>query len=143
MKQKEHEIDEQRTFKQLRPYILCIGLIITERGIYWTSQADKAAKDSPLYQNMHEVMNLFFWGIPFTIGGLCIILSLFAYNYRKVNNWYSILTIVGGFTSSIFFGIITFASMYDALNWLSPLTFLTIAVCTGSAALTGVFYYRR
>ncbi len=137
------ETEAQRTFKMLRPFQLCVGTMSIERGVYWTSQAEEAVDDSPLYQNMHEIVSLFFWGIPFALSGICLILALIAYSWRRVNNWYSILTIAGGFTSSVFFGILTLAGMYDALNWLSPLTFLTIAVCSGYAGMMGVYYYRR
>jgi len=123
--------------------LFLMGLTATIRGFFWIISSEEQSQDSPLYKSMHEMVNLTFWGVPFFIGGLCLIIAAIALPYRKVNNIFSVAIIIGGIICAIFFFIITLAGMNNALNWLSPATFFVMSMGYGGYAYFGVLFYRK
>lgn len=122
---------------------MTIGMLAVMRGLFWIISSEKATHDSPLYESMHELISLTFWGVPFFIGGLCLIIASVSLPYRRVNNVYSVSSIIGGVICSIFFFIIALAGMDQSLNWLTPVTFVITAMGSGGFAYVGVLFYRK
>lgn len=122
---------------------ITIGMLAIVRGLFWIFSSQDAKNDSPLYQSMHEVISLTYWGIPFFIGGVCLVVASIALPYRRVNNVYSIFSIIGGVICSVFFFIIALAGMDQSLNWLTPVTFVVTSMGAGGYAYVGVLFYRK
>lgn len=123
--------------------LLIMGALASTRGFFWIVASEETAHDSPLYRSMHEMLNLTFWGIPFFIGGLLLMISAIAMPFRKVNRLYSVTLIIGSIICAIFFFIICLAGMNDSLNWLSPACFFIMSMGSGGYAYVGVLYYRK
>lgn len=123
--------------------LMTMGMLAIIRGLFWIIASEETAHDSPLYESMHELLNLSFWGIPFFIGGVCMVVASVTLPYRRINNLYSVFLIIGGFVCSIFFFIIALAGMDQSLNWLTPATFLIMAMGSGGYAYVGVLFYRK
>ncbi|PTU83387.1 hypothetical protein [Staphylococcus pasteuri] len=120
-----------------------MGILAVVRGMFWIISSEETSHDSPLYESMHELLNLSFWGIPFFVGGVCMVIASIALPYRRVNNLYSVFLIIGGVMCSVFFFIIALAGMDQALNWLTPVTFLIMSMGSGGYAYVGVLFYRK
>ncbi|MCG2353320.1 hypothetical protein K4U46_10780 [Staphylococcus epidermidis] len=123
--------------------LMTMGVLAVVRGLFWIISSEETSHDSPLYESMHELLNLSFWGIPFFIGGVCMVIASIALPYRRVNNLYSVFLIIGGVMCSIFFFIIALAGMDQSLNWLTPVTFLIMSMGSGGYAYVGVLFYRK
>ncbi|WP_436860524.1 hypothetical protein [Staphylococcus caeli] len=123
--------------------LLVIGSTALARGFYWIVSSKEQAHDSPLYMSMHEMLSLTFWGIPFFIGGLFLIIAAITLPYRNIKPIYRVSLILGGIICALFFFIITLAGMNNSLNWLSPLLFFVLSVGSGGYAYIGVLYYRK
>lgn len=122
---------------------LCLfgfGLLTGERGMFWIVASYEVIKDSDLYLSLHQVMPLRIWGIFFFLGGVCLILgSVFlpSINYSKKA---ALFILIGGLISSIFYFIMATVGVYNALNWLSWVQYLTFWAISSSLAFIGGSY---
>lgn len=123
--------------------LMTMGILAIVRGLFWILSSEKASHDSPLYESMHELINLTFWGVPFFIGGVLLVIAGISLPYRRVTKLYSLSLILGGFICSVFFFIISLAGMNQSLNWLTPATFIVMAMGSGGYAYVGVLFYRK
>lgn len=122
---------------------LCLfgfGLLTGERGMFWIVASYEVIKDSDLYLSLHQVMPLSIWGIFFFLGGVCLILgSVFlpSINHSKKA---ALFILIGGLISSIFYFIMATVGVYNALNWLSWVQYLTFWAISSSLAFIGGSY---
>ena len=122
---------------------LCLfgfGLLTGERGMFWIVESDAVIKDSDLYLSLHQVMPLSIWGIFFFLGGVCLILgSVFlpTINHSKKA---ALFIMIGGLISSIFYFIMSTVGVYNALNWLSWVQYLTFWALTAILTFVGGNY---
>ncbi|MCJ0918720.1 hypothetical protein [Mammaliicoccus sciuri] len=122
---------------------LCLfgyGLLTSERGTFWGVESDKVIKDSDLYLVLNQLMPLSIWGIFFFLGGVCLILgSVFlpSINHSKKA---AMFIMIGGLISSIFYFIMATVGVYNALNWLSWVQYLTFWAISSSLAFIGGSY---
>lgn len=122
---------------------LCLfgyGLLTSERGTFWGVESDKVIKDSDLYLVLNQLMPLSIWGIFFFLGGVCLILgSVFlpSINHSKKA---AMFIMIGGLISSVFYFIMATVVVYNALNWLSWVQYLTFWAISSSLAFIGGSY---
>lgn len=122
---------------------LCLfgfGLLTGERGMFWIVESDTVIKDSDLYLSLHQIMPLSIWGIFFFLGGVCLILgSVFlpSINHSKKA---AIFIMIGGLISSIFYFIMSTVGVYNSLNWLSWVQYLTFWALTAILTFIGGSY---
>lgn len=117
-----------------------LGLLTGERGMFWIVESGTVIKDSDLYVALHQIMSLSIWGIFFFLGGVCLILgSVFlpSINHSKKA---ALFIFIGGLTSSIFYFIMATVGVYNALNWLSWVQYLTFWAISSSLAFIGGSY---
>lgn len=122
---------------------LCLfgfGLLTGERGMFWIVESDTVIKDSDLYLSLHQIMPLSIWGIFFFLGGVCLMLgSVFlpSINHSKKA---AVFIMIGGLISSIFYFIMSTVGVYNALNWLSWVQYLTFWALTAILTFVGGSY---
>ncbi len=122
---------------------LCLfgfGLLTGERGMFWIVESDTVIKDSDLYLSLHQIMPLSIWGIFFFLGGVCLILgSVFlpSINHSKKA---AMFIMIGGLISSIFYFIMSTVGVYNSLNWLSWVQYLTFWALTAVLTFVGGSY---
>lgn len=122
---------------------LCLfgfGLLTGERGMFWIVESGTVIKDSDLYVALHQIMSLSIWGIFFFLGGVCLILgSVFlpSINHSKKA---ALFIMIGGLISSIFYFIMSTVGVYNALNWLSWVQYLTFWALTAILTFVGGSY---
>ena len=101
------------------------GLFTFWRGLFWTIEQDSVLGDSAFYQELHQLMPIWIWGILFMIAGLSLVCASYLLPKKNQKSYWFIT--VGSFISFIMYFIITSASVYNALNWLSPIQFATLS----------------
>ena len=117
-----------------------LGLLTSERGMFWIVESSAVVKDSDLYLALHQVFPLSIWGVFFFSGGVCLILgSVFlpTINHSKKT---ALFIMIGGLISSVFYFIMATVGVYNALNWLTWVQYLTFWAITGSLAFIGGSY---
>ncbi|WP_323708711.1 hypothetical protein [Mammaliicoccus sciuri] len=122
---------------------LCLfgfGLLTGERGMFWIVESDTVIKDSDLYLSLHQIMPLSIWGIFFFLGGVCLMLgSVFLPNINHSKKAATFI-MIGGLISSIFYFIMSTVGVYNTLNWLSWVQFLTFWALTAILTFVGGSY---
>lgn len=101
------------------------GLFTFWRGLFWTIEQDSVLGDSAFYQELHQLMPIWIWGILFMIAGLSLVCASYLLPKKNQKSYWFIT--IGSFISFIMYFIITSASVYNALNWLSPIQFATLS----------------
>jgi len=101
------------------------GLFTCWRGLFWTIEQDSVLGDSAFYQELHQLMPIWIWGILFMLAGLFLVCASYLLPKKNQKSYWFIT--IGSFISFIMYFIITSASVYNALNWLSPIQFATLS----------------
>lgn len=118
------------------------GLFTFERGLFWFVEQNSVLGDSAFYQELHQLFPIWLWGLLFMIAGVLLIMSSYLLP-RRSNSSYWFLTI-GSFVSFLMYFIVTSASVYNAINWVSPAQFATLSgMCLVMTFFGGVELYGR
>lgn len=124
--------------------LLSLGLFIAIRGFYWTLKQNEVLLDSDFYSAMDKVMPIYIWGIMLIIFGLSLMLASFFYGHKKENNIFLKLILFGGIGGSLIHFIMSSASLFNAINWITPAQFLIMTGLLGFIGLmAGVELYVR
>ena len=114
-----------------------IGLLEFERGFFWTKEQNDILDDSDFYLALHHIMPIWVWGVLGMICSIFIIIAPFFLPKQKLNHIFDYLILIGGCGNAIFYFFMTSASVYNAINWLSPLQFVTITMINVGLAFFG------
>ena len=86
-------------YKVLAIFIFGFGLLMFERGFFWTKEQNTVLNDSEFYLALHQV--------------------------------------IGGSGNAIYYFLLTSASVFNAINWLTPVQFATLAMINALIAFNG------
>lgn len=89
------------------------------RGVFWAKEQDDVLGDSDFYLALHHIMPIWFWGIIVMIAGLIVMVSSIFLSSSDQNTNFSKLITVGGFMSATLYFLMTSASIYNSINWLT------------------------
>ncbi|MBC3134244.1 hypothetical protein MT438_07735 [Staphylococcus warneri] len=115
-----------------------IGLLMFERGFFWAKEQEDVLDDSQFYIALHNIMPIWIWGILGMIFSLMLIVAPFFLPKREMNNTFNYLIMLGGAGNALFYFLMTSASIFHAINWLTPLQFSTLAVLNILICVLGV-----
>lgn len=124
-------------YKVLAIFIFGFGLLMFERGFFWTKEQETVLSDSDFYLMLHQVMPIWTWGVLGMVFSLFIILAPIFLPKQQVSNKFNFLLILGGTSNTIYYFLLTSASIFNAINWLSPLQFATLAIINALIAFNG------
>ena len=124
-------------YKVLAIFIFGFGLLMFERGFFWTKEQNTVLQDSEFYLALHQVMPIWLWGVLGMIFSLFIILAPVFLPKQQVSNKFNFLLILGGSGNAIYYFLLTSASIFNAINWLSPVQFATLAIINALIAFNG------
>ena len=140
MKNKEFRFEDRITTVSF----LSLGLFVGVRGFYWTLRQDAVISESDFYSALNEVMPIWLWGILLLIFGAFLMLASFFYGRMSVNKLSLYFVLIGGTGSAIIHFLMASASLYNAINWLTPAQFVIMTGLLGFAGfLAGVQIYAR
>nr|WP_106913125.1 hypothetical protein [Staphylococcus pasteuri] len=114
------------------------GLLMFERGFFWAKEQEDILDDSQFYVALHNIMPIWVWGILGMIFSLMLIVAPFFLPKREMNNTFNYLIMLGGAGNALFYFLMTSASIFHAINWLTPLQFSTLAVLNILICVLGV-----
>lgn len=124
--------------------LLSLGLFIAIRGLYWSLKQNEVLLDSDFYSAMHNVMPIYIWGAMLIVFGVSLILSSFFYGHKKESNIFLKLIVFGGIGGALIHFIMSSASLFNAINWITPAQFLIITGLLGFiGVMAGVELYVR
>lgn len=120
-----------------------LGVFSLWRGLFFTIRQDAVLSDSEFYRALHQVMPIWAWGILMIISSLFLISSSWLMPRR--NRLFHWALFLGGMTCSFMYLIMTSASLFNAINWLTPMQFATLSAVSGVVAFFGgaEIYARR
>ncbi|MGD3158273.1 hypothetical protein [Staphylococcus cohnii] len=104
-----------------------IGLLMFERGFFWVKEQEDVLDDSQFYMALHNIMPIWVWGILGMVFSLMLIIAPFFLPKQRLNNTFNYLIMIGGAGNGLFYFLMTSASIFHAINWLTPLQFATLA----------------
>ncbi|MCG2105643.1 hypothetical protein K4P38_11525 [Staphylococcus epidermidis] len=89
------------------------------RGFFWVKEQDDVLDDSSFYLALHHIMPIWSWGIVVMLAGVIVMVAAIFVSYSDQNDKFSKTILVGGFMSAILYFLMTSASIYHAINWLT------------------------
>nr|DAT27564.1 MAG TPA: hypothetical protein [Caudoviricetes sp.] len=113
---------------------ICFGIASVVRGSYWIFNADIAQHDSKLYDTMHDVLPLTFWGLPFAVSGILLIVSGFLTPYYQTSINYFRFNLSGYAIACPFYYIFSVAGFNNSLNIVTPVINFNFAIISGAIA---------
>ncbi|MDT0670677.1 hypothetical protein [Staphylococcus chromogenes] len=138
---------KKNDFSESLAFILIFGLgfFTFVRGFFWFIEQNAVIHDSDFYSKLHEIMPIWLWGLLVMIASFKLILSAFFIPSEKLNNVCNWLLLFGGGTTSIMYFLMTSASIFNAINWLTWVQFAVLTVVCGAVAFVGgaTLYARR
>ena len=114
------------------------GILMFERGFFWAKEQEDVLDDSQFYIALHKIIPIWLWGILCMVFILMLIIATFFLNKREMNNVFNYLILIGGAGNGLFYFLMTSASIFHAINWLTPLQFSTLAVVNIMVSVLGV-----
>lgn len=114
-----------------------LGVFLIPRGIFFTKEQETVLNDSDFYVALHHIMPIWIWGIIAVFFSSVIIVSSWFIPKQQINNLCNWLLVVGGVGNAILYFLMTSASIYHAINWLSTVQFSVITVVCGVVAFLG------
>ncbi|CAC8122158.1 TPA: hypothetical protein PD760_002639 [Staphylococcus aureus] len=117
--------------------LFSFGFRILFRGVFWVKEQGDVLDDSDFYLALHHVMPIWIWGILVGFAGLITIVSSVFLASSDENNRCSWLLLVGGALTGILYFLMTSASVYHAINWLSTVHFAVMSTTGFIVAFIG------
>ncbi|WP_145461538.1 hypothetical protein [Staphylococcus saprophyticus] len=114
-----------------------LGVLVDIRGLYWSISPERVIEESDFYRALNEVMPIWIWGLILLIFGTCLILSSLFFGKRSVNNVSNYFMLIGGLGSFIIHFLMSSASVYNAINWLTPAQLIAITAWLGFVGFLG------
>lgn len=120
-----------------------LGVFSLWRGLFFAIEQETVLNDSEFYRALHQVMPIWVWGILMAISSLFLIYS--SWLIPKRNRLFHWILLLGGSTCSLIYLLMTSASLFNAINWFTPMQFATLSAICGVVAFFGgaEIYARR
>lgn len=129
--------DNEITYKMFSILMVSVGLMMFERGFFWTKEQNDVLDDSDFYMALHQIMPIWLWGVLGMVFSILIIIAPFFLPKQHLNNKFNYLCLIGGVGNGVFYFLMTSASIFNAINWLSPLQFATLTTINFLIAFYG------
>ncbi|MEJ7541048.1 hypothetical protein [Staphylococcus intermedius] len=138
---------KKQTFSETIAFVLIFGLgaFTFVRALFWSYEQNEVINDSEFYTKLNEVMPIWLWGVLLMIASLILMLSVFFLPKQPYNNVCNYLLLFGGFSTAIMYFLMTSASIFNAINWLTWAQFAVLTVVCGAIGFLGgaAIYERR
>ncbi|EIS6535454.1 hypothetical protein LN325_002234 [Staphylococcus pseudintermedius] len=138
---------KKQSFSETIAFISIFGLgaFTFVRALFWSYEQDEVINDSEFYTKLNEVMPIWLWGVLLMIASLILMLSVFFLPKQPYNNICNYLLLFGGFSTAIMYFLMTSASIFNAINWLTWAQFAVLTVVCGAIGFLGgaTIYERR
>lgn len=99
--------------------VFCYGFREFLRGFFWIKEQDDVLDDSSFYLALDNILPIWGWGIIVMLAGIVVIISAIFISSADQNSNFSKFILVGGFMSAVLYFLMTSASIYHSINWLT------------------------
>lgn len=133
-------------FNEVLNFILLSGLgaFTFARGFFFTQRQEDVLSDSDFYVALHQIMPIWVWGVIIMVVSSLLIIAAFFLPRQSTSIVCNYLLLIGGFGCSILYFLMTSASIYNAINWLSTIQFSILsAVSLVIGFIGGADIYER
>lgn len=130
---KKNDLGDTLAFVMLSGYAIFTFM----RGLFWFVGNDKIVSDSEFYEALHQVLPMWVWGGLLMIVAVILFIAAWFIPMEKYNNVCHWLLIIGGLGTCIMYFLLTSASMFNAINWLTWSQFAILTAKSGAIALIG------
>ncbi|REH76213.1 hypothetical protein DOS74_03005 [Staphylococcus felis] len=129
----------KQSFNESIAFITIFGFAVFSfiRAFFWTIEQNRVVSDSEFYMKLHEIMPIWIWGILLMIGSISLMVSAFFLPRQPYNKVCSIFLCIGGFICAIMYFLMTSASIFNAINWLTWVQFAVLTVICGALGFVG------
>lgn len=138
---------KKQTFSETIAFVLIFGLgaFTFVRALFWSYEQNEVINDSEFYTKLNEVMPIWLWGVLLMIASIILMLSVFFLPKQPYNNVCNYLLMFGGFSTAVMYFLMTSASIFNAINWLTWAQFAVLTVVCGAIGFLGgaAIYERR
>lgn len=111
-------------------HLLGLGAFTFSRGFFFLKEQETVLGDSDFYIALHHIMPIWVWGLIIMGASLLLMVAAFFLPRQNTNNVCNFLIVIGGFICAILYFLMTSASIYNSINWLSTVQFSILsAVC--------------
>ncbi|EZY61444.1 hypothetical protein [Staphylococcus aureus] len=117
--------------------LFSFGFGVLFRGIFWVKEQNDVLDDSDFYLALHEVMPIWIWGVLVGVAGLFIMVATVFLASSEENTRCSWLLLIGGVLTGVLYFLMTSASVYHAINWLSTVHFAIMSTTGFIVAFIG------
>lgn len=130
---------KKQSFSETVSFITILGLSLVSfvRGAFWTIQQSRVISDSEFYMKLHEIMPIFIWGILLVVSSTVLMLSAIALPKQSYNNMCNWLLCAGGLFNAVMYFLMTSASIFNSINWLTWVQFAVFTVIFASLSFVG------
>lgn len=132
-------MDKQKDTKGLLLFVAIEGIagLGFSRGFFFAKEQENVLSDSDFYLALHHILPIWIRGIIMMIVSLILGLSAYFIPKHHINNTCNWLLFIGGFGSAFVYFLMTSASIYHAINWLSTLQFTIFTIVCGIIGFLG------
>ena len=107
------------------------------RGLFWFVEDENIISNSEFYEALHQVLPMWVWGGILMIIGIILFIAAWFIPMEKYNNVCHWLLIIGGLGAFIMYFLMTSASMFNAINWLTWTQFAVLTAKSGAMVFIG------
>ncbi|HEC2186828.1 TPA: hypothetical protein R1942_000333 [Staphylococcus delphini] len=138
---------KKQSFSETIAFISIFGLgaFTFVRALFWSYEQDEVVNNSEFYLKLHEVMPIWLWGVLLMIASVALMLSAFFLPRQPYSDVCNYMLVFGGFSTAIMYFLMTSASIFNAINWLTWAQFAVLTVVCGAIGFLGgaAIYERR
>lgn len=115
------------------------------RGLFWFVEDDNILKDSEFYTALNNIFPIWIWGLIIMVASIILFIGAWLIPNVKYSNTCQRFLLIGGISICIIYFLMTSASMFNAINWLSWAQFAVLTAKSGAIAFIGgtIKYDRR
>lgn len=130
---------KKKDTKGILLFVAILGLagLGFSRGFFFSTEQENVLSDSDFYLALHHIFPIWVWGILIMIVSFILGLSAYFIPKHSINNTCNWLLCIGGFGSSFVYFLMTSASIYHAINWLTTLQFTILTIVCGTIGFIG------
>ncbi|MGD3155820.1 hypothetical protein ACMG5R_10085 [Staphylococcus warneri] len=127
------DIGEKIAFAMVSGY----AIFAFVRGVFFFVEDDNVLKDSEFYTVLDNAMSIWMWGLILMVFSVILFVGAWLIPLEKHQQYCKVFLVTGGTGVCIIYFLMTSASMFNAINWLTWAQFAVLTAKSGAIAIIG------
>ncbi|PTK69147.1 hypothetical protein [Staphylococcus haemolyticus] len=107
------------------------------RGLFWFVEDDRVLDESQFYSALDNMMSMWIWGLIVMLISVILFIGAWLIPLERHNNLCQYFLVIGGLSACLMYFLMTSASMFNAINWLTWAQFAVLTAKSGAIAFIG------